>query len=138
MNLPFPRNDRTATEVKASGAFSASYDFTSALTDVSDYQDICFVVVVTNKGTNTTLTLKAQTNLHESSPSVWSDLQSDDKISSGVAPLNIYEGVFDISALTPPFTLHFNVPRRGRHMRLGIKGTAADGAYSVSTLKNVR
>lgn len=138
MNLPFPRNDQASTTVKTAGAFATSYAFTDTLSDITDYVDVCFTLVVSDKGTNTSVVVKAQTNLHESTPTVWADMRSDDKIVSGAAPLDIYEGTFDVSGLSAPFVLHFNVPRRGRHMRLGVKGTAADGSFTVQALKNVR
>jgi hypothetical protein len=138
VNLPFPRNDQASTTVKTATAFATTYAFTDSLTNVVDYVDVCFSIVVSDKGTNSSVVVKAQTNVHESTPTVWADMRSDDKILNGAAPLDIYEGTFDVSSLTAPFVLHFNVPRRGRHIRLGIKGTAADGSYTIQAIKNVR
>lgn len=137
MNIPYPRNDVASTEIKAAGAFAATIAYTSGLTSITDYHDVDVFVVVTDKGTNTSVEITAHAG-HDASPSVWSDLQSDDAIADGVAPLATYTAVKDITGLTAPFTLHFNAPRRGRSMRFGVKGTAADGSYSVRSIRNVR
>jgi hypothetical protein len=129
------RSDTVESEIKSTGAFAATYAYTDNL-DVIDYDHVDIYVECTNKGTNTSVTIKAQST-GESSPTTWSDLVSDDDIADGVTTPATYEATFDISGLSATFRLHLNFPKRGTTMRFGVKGTAADGAYTVQAVRNV-
>lgn len=130
------RSDTVETEIKASGAFSTTYAFSNTI-DMIDYDDVDIYVEVTNKGTNTSMSVKAQST-GEATPTNWSDVLADDDIVDGLTTPATYEATFDITSEVATFRKHLNFPKRGTTMRIGVKGTAADGAFSVKAVRNVR
>jgi hypothetical protein len=136
VNNPYARNDRTATEVKESGAFSTSYEYTDPVLDMTGYTDVDFAVLVTDKGANSVFTFKAQTSqVAVPGNDDWADVLWD----NGTETLTTYARAVDKTGVAVPFPIWLNFPRRGLHMRLAIKAdVSATGSYSVTALKNVR
>lgn len=123
--------DVASTEIKASGVFAATFAYSSTLT-MFGYDEVTVWVVITSLGTNTTVSVVCE----------WSDngtgivldgtatQRADDSIANGSFNPFVYTAAFTGAALTTG-KLFVSFPRKGGMCRIGVKGTAADGAYSI-------
>jgi len=134
MNIPFKPTDPSSSECKASGAFSASFAAGNAV-DMRFHTELVFWLVVTNLGTNTQADLVVECS--DDGSTIGFDaanrVKSDDNILNGVftakdytAQITTADGTLKVGACGP-----FRFPKMSGSMRPLIKGTAADGAYSI-------
>lgn len=138
------RTDAISTEVIATTAFSTGYNWSSEI-DMRDYTDLSVYFNPTALGTNTAAWIAIQ----------WSDDGStipfgDDNFQlSDVDITQQTDGTFQ----PLPYVAHLTVaggelaanarklltfPKAGGKCRIGVKGTAADGSYSVRAQRLVR
>lgn len=132
--------DVASVSYKAAGAFAATFAYTSAV-DVTAASEVTFFILITDLGTNTSLTVVIE----------WSDdtvtvpfdgtaLQlSDDSISNGSFTPYAYTALFTTATSTLiTGTRVLSFPVKAGYCRLGLKGTAADGSYSVRAQRLAR
>jgi hypothetical protein len=138
MNVPWPRTDAASTEIKASGAFSAAIQWTSAVV-MRDHKEVSVWFIPTDLGTNTRVDFYVKWSDDGSTIVVGDDdglQQTDFLISNGT------DGSFKVKNYNPYLTTAsgelvvnsakmMTFPKKGGVFYFGVKGTAADGAFSV-------
>jgi hypothetical protein len=123
---PLARTDATGTEVIGSAGspstINTSITTQGTDTELRDFREVSVYIYVTAKAGAASVEVLYQF-AEKAAPgaSEYGTLTAEDAPLSGVAVQNNYVATWDISGLTPPFTLGpFNVPVRGTKGRVGI------------------
>jgi len=127
---PLARTDATGTEVIGTSgtpvAIGTAVTTQSTDTELRDFREVSIFIYVSAKAGASTVEVQYQF-AEKAAPAAteYGTQTAEDAPVSGVAAQNNYVATYDISGLTPPFTLGpFNVPVRGSKGRVGISADA--------------
>jgi len=136
---PLARSDETAFALPGLGTPGVPITFGAGMTiqtapgtDCRDYSSITVWVVITAAPSTPALLTLTSIWTNTPTPSTPADvgaLRSDDAISNGDSPQNIYQAQYDVNGTTASSGAAqgpFNVPVRGRNHLLGIKSDVGD------------
>lgn len=143
---PLARTDPEATAVAGLGTPGTPITFGNAAspspetfpgTDCRDFDSITYWVVLTNKGTATNVTLDVAWSWKDNPANAGDvgELMSDDQISAGVSPQNVYQTVHTWSVGTVPQGFMINVPVRGRRSRVSLFTDTGDAQGYVVAMR---
>jgi len=124
--------DTAESQIKAAGAFALAVDYSNAL-DVAGFTYVDVYVTVTAIGTNTAFTLQAQST-GEAVATSWAPVEADDDLANGATTPEPYIASWPLAGATKK---QARFQTRGRWMRFGVVGTAADGSYSITAIRGV-
>ena len=129
-------SDSTPTSL-GSAATVLTGGYSSDHIDIWNFDEVDFFIEITNKSSATEVSFTVEyAHSTPSSADDWTYLHTE-SIVSGSATQNIYSPTFNLTDYTGTFILSFNVPTRGRYMRINIVPDSQISGVTFSAMRRV-